>query len=172
MKFGAPPRKPPAPMAEATEVAEAPGLKSGEEGLPPAAEDSGPKSATAAKAKDQGLVGKFFQTLLDLVRPDAPATPAPKAPKPAAPSEVAEKSGAAPSQEEAVLPDQGEAALPDQGEGPVGKDESDLADLLKEDGKENLEAAEPELPPASDDAAEKTEDADLAELERLIENEP
>lgn len=101
-RFQLPPRKPPAPLPSAVSIAQAPGLDTGEkmldedlpdlEGSPdaedalaelPAAEDADalPDSKTEVAEKPTqplGPVGEFFQSLLDLVKPDQPAQPSRK----------------------------------------------------------------------------------------------
>jgi hypothetical protein len=125
-RFAMPPRKPPAPLPKAVDIAEAPGLMAGagkkppDEDLPtdmpsgdslaelpaaaddsealPEQQDEQPEQRMSEqKSVDQGPVGKFFQTLLDLVKPDAPAPSAkPKTiskaarPKPAVPTSDSE----------------------------------------------------------------------------------
>ena len=195
-KYALPPRKPLAPLPSAAEVAATPGLKSGNQDdlsldkdleseqedveLPdsPDAEDAEPKAQTTAQPSgEQGPVGRFFQSLLDLVRPDD-APPAPKSPvtsprkKPiesVASQPTTRKPSAGPqesdSEDTSELPDIGEketAELPD-----LGENESEAKD-------EELPGAE--LPDAdskseSDVTDEKSIDDELNELERMAEAE-
>ncbi len=162
-KYGVPPRKPPSPIPEATAVAAAPGVKTGDDDLLPAIEEETNRDAPKTAAMKDGTadtplgpVGRFFDTLLNLVRPDAPPTTAQKSPaqKAAAPRSTAQKDKP-----------QSEDREPDL--------DSDLADL--DDPKDALSDVDedgPKLPDITDDDKETGDekdldlDSDLADLDK------
>jgi len=165
-KFGLPPRKPPAPIPAATAVATAPGLKPGDDDLLPTLDDQADQETAKADAPAVpestetalGPVGRFFDTLLNLVTPDAPQKTARQQPPPKAapPSQLPASKDETPQETDDSL------NLADLGDGKPEKldDESDGPNLsdLPDSGNETDE----------DDTADKLTDldSDLADLDK------
>ena len=162
-RFALAPRKPPPPLPSASDIATSPGLRPGADGdLPPEVESEAaelpdvetntkPAAGAAATAKmkpEASPIGRFFDSLLRLVKPDDPepaAKPSPPATQTAAVPKSASSSGTTSDSSTAASP----PAEPAQPGDTVTAE--DLDELLP-DAPEGDTAAIPEPAPDTDPA--------------------